>query len=318
MRALAATGDARLVELVRVPDPVPRPGEVLVDVRAVSVNRGELHRLTTAAPGWRPGWDFAGVVAETGVPETEGPEPGRPGPAPGTRVFGITMGGSWAERVAAPARQLAAVPDGVRLETAAALPTAALTALRMLRIPGDLAGRAVLVTGAAVGVGRFAVQLARRAGAKVTAVAGRPDRTRGLDELGAHEVSVGTADLEPGFDVVLESAAGDSLGEAFRLIAPHGTIVSFGNSSRAATRFSVSDFYPKEAALHGFYLLNALDCERTVEDLEHLIGLVARGELTADVAASARWEKAQTVLGDLRERRLAGKAVLRVAAGESR
>ncbi|HEY3683713.1 MAG TPA: zinc-binding dehydrogenase [Streptosporangiaceae bacterium] len=308
MRALVATGDRRLVDLAEVPDPVPRPGQVLVDVRAVSVNRGELHRLGAAAPGWRPGWDFAGVTAAT--TDT--------GPAPGTRVFGIALGGSWAERVAVPVGQVAAVPGGVPLETAAAVPTAALTALRMLRIPGDLAGRSVLVTGAAGGVGRFAVQLARRSGATVTAVVGRPERAGGLAGLGADQISVGMADLKPGFDLVLESAGGDSLHEALRLVAPRGTVVSYGNSARADTRLPVSDFYPKEAALRGFYVLNDLDSVRTAADLAHLAGLVARDELTVDAAATAGWEKARTVLDDLRARRLAGKAVLRITTEGNR
>jgi NADPH2:quinone reductase len=295
MRALVATGDDGLVEQARVPAPSPGPGEVLVDVRAVSVNRGELHRLATAAPGWRPGWDFAGVVAS------------------GTRVFGMVAGGSWAERVAVPQDQLAAIPDEVTWAQAAALPTAALTALRMLRLAGDLADAGVLVTGAAGGVGRFAVQLARRYGATVTAVVGRPERREGLAALGAHEVVVGTERLRPGFDLVLESAGGDSLREALRLVAPRGTVVSFGNSSRTTSTLDVGDFYPREAVLRGFYILNELVAAH--DDLAFLAELVAKGELAVDVAATAGWRDAHTVLGDLRERRLAGKAVLHVGEG---
>lgn len=285
MRALVATGDADLVELGRVS--APPPDEMVVDVRAVSVNRGELHRLSIATAGWRPGWDFAGVVD-------------------GARVLGIAAGGSWAERVAVPAAQLAAVPDGVSWEQAAALPTAGLTALRILRVPGGLSGRSVLVTGAAGGVGRLAVQLARRAGARVTAIVGKPERG---DGLGADEIAVGTERLRPEFDLILESAGGDSLREALRLVAPRGTVVSFGNSSRDMTRFSVSDVYPKEAVLRGFYLLNDL---RAADDLSYLARLVAKAELTVDIAATADWTHARTILRDLRERRLAGKAVLRV------
>ncbi|GAA4306984.1 hypothetical protein GCM10023178_15180 [Actinomadura luteofluorescens] len=105
MRALSATGDDGLVELVRVPEPSVAAGEVLVDVQAVSVNRGELHRLTSATAGWRPGWDFAGVVAdqESGTARAAGHL------LPGTRVFGIADGGSWAERVAVPAARLAVI-----------------------------------------------------------------------------------------------------------------------------------------------------------------------------------------------------------------
>ncbi|MEU9019772.1 zinc-binding dehydrogenase [Actinomadura sp. NPDC048394] len=309
MRALSATGDGGLVELVRVPEPSAGTGEVLVDVQAVSVNRGELHRLTGAAAGWRPGWDFAGVVADQG---TSGAAPGAGRPAPGTRVFGIADGGSWAERVAVPAARLAVVPDGLPVERAAALPTAGLTALRALRMHGDLAGAGVLVTGAAGGVGRFAVQLAHRFKAEVTAVVGRPGRREGLAALGAAEVVVGVEGLEAGFDLVLETGGGESLREALRLVAPHGTVVSFGNSSRASTTFSVSDFYPKEAALRGFYVLNDLDGPRTADDLAYLAGLAATGELAVDIAAMSDWRDARAILHRLRDRRLAGKAVLLV------
>ncbi|MWA03594.1 zinc-binding dehydrogenase [Actinomadura sp. LD22] len=309
MRALSATGDGGLVEPVRVPEPSAGAGEVLVDVRAVSVNRGELHRLTAAAAGWRPGWDFAGVVADQG---TSGDAPAAGLPAPGTRVFGIADGGSWAERVAVPAARLAVVPDGLSLERAAALPTAGLTALRTLRMHGDLAGAGVLVTGAAGGVGRFAVQLARRCKAEVTAVVGRPDRGDGLAALGAAEVVVGVEGLEAEFDLVLETGGGESLREALRLVAPRGTVVSFGNSSRASTAFSVSDFYPKEASLRGFYVLNDLDGPRTAADLAYLAGLAATNELVVDIAATSDWRDARAVLCRLRDRRLAGKAVLLV------
>ncbi|MGI5321031.1 zinc-binding dehydrogenase [Actinomadura nitritigenes] len=309
MRALSATGDDGLVELVRVPEPSAGAGEALVDVRAVSVNRGELHRLAAAAAGWRPGWDFAGVVADQGASGTA-PAAGRP--VPGTRVFGIADGGSWAERVAVPAARLAVVPDGLTVERAAALPTAGLTALRVLRIPGDLAGARVLVTGAAGGVGRFAVQLARRFKAEVTAVVGRPERGEGLAALGAAEVVVGVEGLEAGFDLVLEAGGGGSLREALRLVAPHGTVVSFGNSSRTSTSFSVSDFYPKEASLRGFYILNDLDDPRTADDLAYLARLAATGELAVDIAAVNDWRDARATLHQLRDRRLAGKAVLLV------
>ena len=307
MKALVATGGAGLVDFANVPIPYPGAGEVLVDVRAVSVNRGELHRLLEASPGWRPGWDFAGVVSGAAFDGA--------GLGAGSRVFGIALGQSWAEQIAVPMRQLAIVPEGVSWEQAAALPTAALTALRLLRLRPEHAGRSVLVTGAAGGVGRFAVQLARRAGAKVTAVVGHPDRIEGLDELGADEISVGTGHLAPGFDLILESVGGDSLSAAFRLVGPGGMVVSFGNSSRDRSRLEVSDFYPKQATLRGFYVLTDLVDTPPADDLQYLIDLVAAQKLRADVAAVAHWRDAPQVLRRLQERHLKGKAVLLVGAG---
>ncbi|MEV5710900.1 zinc-binding dehydrogenase [Actinoallomurus sp. NPDC052274] len=306
MRALVATGDADLVGFAQVPMPAAGQDEVLVDVRAVSVNRGELHRILDAVPGWRPGWDFAGVIA--------GEAASGAGPPTGTRVFGIAHGQSWAEHLAVPLRQLAVIPNGVSWEQAAALPTAALTALRMLRLAGDLYGRTVLVTGAAGGVGRFAVQLARAAGAKVTGIVGRPDRAYGLDALGADDVHVGMGGVTPGFDLILESAGGDSLAQAFTLVAPGGMIVCFGNSARATTRFSVSDFYPKQAILRGYYVLDALDDDPPSDDLSDLVAQYALGTLRAGIATVVDWREAGAALKGLCARRLPGKTVLRVSA----
>src|SRR5436190_16618694 len=114
--------------------PPPEPGEhdVLVDVRAYAINRGELNLLQQRADGWRPGQDLAGVVARAAADGS--------GPAAGTRVVGPADGGGWAEQAIIPSHRLAALPDAVSFEDAAALPVAGLTALRALREGGDLLG----------------------------------------------------------------------------------------------------------------------------------------------------------------------------------
>ncbi len=180
MRALVADNSASgRVVLRDVPEPVPAPGEAVVQVRAFSINRGELRMLRTAADGFRPGWDFAGVVEV----EVEG------GPPYGARVVGIRQGGAWAERVTVSPTWLAALPGDVSFAQAAALPAAGLAALRMLRLGPAILGRRVLVTGASGGVGRFAIQLAHLGGADVTAlVSSGSARAVGLRELGAGEV----------------------------------------------------------------------------------------------------------------------------------
>jgi NADPH:quinone reductase-like Zn-dependent oxidoreductase len=161
MRALVATGDSRtLLEMREVEEPAPSPNEALVEVRAVSINRGELRLLAARPEGWRPGQDVAGVVrraAQNG------------GPPEGTRVVGLVDQAGWAERVAAPLSRLAPLPEAVSFAAAATLPIAGLTALRALRLGGALLGRSVLITGATGGVGHLAVQLAARSGARVGA-----------------------------------------------------------------------------------------------------------------------------------------------------
>jgi len=106
---------------------------------------------------------------------------GRPA---GTRVVTFGYSGGWAELRAADTAEVAAVPSAVDLGLAAAIPAAGVTALRALRRLGPVAERRVLITGASGGVGRFAVQLAARAGAHVIASVGNPERGDGLARLG--------------------------------------------------------------------------------------------------------------------------------------
>lgn len=301
MQALAATGDARLVEFRDVPAPGTAAGSVVVDVEAISVNRGELHRLQTARPGWRPGWDFAGTVA------TDSEELAR-----GTRVVGLLTEGAWASRIAVPARNLARLPDTVDALDAAALPVAALTAARVLRLGGKLSGRQVLVTGAAGGVGRFAVQLARLHGATVHAHVGRPERRSGLTDLGAHHVWCGEQVPDEPVDVVLDNAGGESLERAFRLVADRGVVVTYGNSARSDSRLPVSAFYEKQAALRGYHLLRDLPDAPPAADLAWLADLVGRGHLQVVRQPPEAWTRMPRVLRDLERRRIAGKAVLTV------
>src|SRR5580765_1377510 len=118
----------------------PDRDEVAVRVTAISLNRGETRRATQQAEaGWRPGWDFAGVI-ETAAADGSGPRPG-------TRVVGILPSGGWAERVNCRSHAVATLPERVSDAEAATLPVAGLTAWHALRRGGMLLGRKVLVDG---------------------------------------------------------------------------------------------------------------------------------------------------------------------------
>ena len=156
-----------------VPEPVPGRGEVLVKVEAFSVNRGETFLLEPEPPypppaGWRPGKDIAGLVVQA---TADGD-----GPPTGQRVVAHPPAGGWAEYAAVPVDRLATLPDGTDAAVAAALPLAGLTALRLLRAAGAVAGNRVLITGASGGVGHYFTELATGAGGKVTAVSSRGER----------------------------------------------------------------------------------------------------------------------------------------------
>jgi len=238
MRAITYSryGDPDVLELTEQPDPKVGPDAVLVRVRAASVNpvdwkarQGHLDRLLDVEFPVVPGWDVAGVVERPGLDTPE--------LAAGDEVFGYVRkdwlhGGTFAELVAAPVRTLARKPASLSFEEAAAVPLAGLTAFQTVRRAGVRAGQTVLVHGASGGVGGFAVQLARVAGARVigTASTAHHDHLRGR---GVEPVAYGDGlvdrvrALAPGgVDVILHYGGSDGVAQAPDLLAPGGTIVS--------------------------------------------------------------------------------------------
>jgi NADPH:quinone reductase len=286
-----------------LPDPQPGPAEVLVEVAAYAINRGELSLIQQRPDGWAPGQDLAGVVAAAAADGT--------GPAVGRRVVGIADGGGWSERAVVPSHRIAVLPEAVTFAQAAALPVAGLTALRALRTGGALLGRRVLVTGASGGVGTFAVQLARAAGALVTAHVSGPRRAEAVTRLGAHEVltEIG-ADAGP-FDLVVDGVGGQVLTAAVRRLAPGGLATAYGVASGQRSDLAFYDFAggAPGARLEGFFVYKT--GEQTFgEDLALLAALVADGTLEPQVSTGLDWAQTAEAVTALRERRATGKLVL--------
>ncbi|MGA8116154.1 MAG: zinc-binding dehydrogenase [Actinocatenispora sp.] len=302
MKAMVPTNTGGAgVALAEVDEPRPVPDEIVVAVDAYSVNRGETLLLERPAPGWRPGKDVAGVVTRAAASGT--------GPAVGDRVVAHPPYGGWAERVAVPVTSVARLPDTVGNETAAALPLAGLTALRLVRAAGPLPGRRLLVTGASGGVGHYTVELAVAAGAEVTALSATPGRGGRLAELGAevvHEVS----DADGPFDVVLESVGGATLAATLGRLVPGGLLVWFGQASREPATLDFFQFFdgPNEALIRHFDYTRS---DRTyAEDLETLVRLVVEGRLHPEIGLVDDWTVTAEVLDLLRRRRVRGNAVL--------
>jgi NADPH:quinone reductase-like Zn-dependent oxidoreductase len=225
--------------------------------------------------------------------------------------------GAWAELVAVETQWLAELPEGCTFAHAATLPVAGLTAFQTLALAdGLLLDKDVLITGASGGVGRFAIQLARRAGARrIVGVVGSPERGAGLDDLGATEVITDFAVSGERFDFILESAGGASLTAALNRVAPRGLIVAIGHSSGEDTTFSITDFYRGGvgASLRAFMLFDELRYTQSgARDLRTLAELIAGGDLDPQISVEASWNDPWDAIDGLMDRRVQGKAVLTV------
>lgn len=285
------------------PSPVAGPGELLVEVRHVSLNYADLNnarngRIPVGAP---LGLDAAGIVAQAAAD--------RSGPAVGARVVVFTDG-AFAERLAVDVAAVAEVPDGVTLAEAAALPTAGLAALRSLRAAGVAAGKRVLVTGASGGVGRYAVRLAAHAGAYVIASAGSLARGEGLAEAGAAEVIVGLDDVKEPVDIVIETVGGPHLVRAWELLAPGGSLQSVGWTSGEPAVFPPYATVGPPKALTSY--VNEFGA---ADDLAELVQLAADGVLAAEIGWRSSWERFAEAGAALRSRHVKGKAVLDLDPG---
>ena len=308
MRALLACADPPGIVLGEVAEPDPLPHEAVVAVAAVSLNRGEVRLLSSRPPGAQTGWDLAGEIVR---PAADGS-----GPPAGARVVGLSREQrAWAQRVAVPANMLAELPAGVSLPDASTLPVAGLTALLALELAGPLLRRRVLVTGAGGGVGRFAVQLARRGGAHVTAVSSSPERAAALRELGADDVLHELSPAGEGFDVIVEGVGGASLSAAIQRVASDGIVVSYAGTDEGPVSFPTRTFYYRApgASLHGLIVFHALERQGgATRGLRTLAELTARGELVPQIGLRTSWRDPAPALAALLERRVAGKAVLLV------
>ena len=291
------------MRLADVEEPVAAESEALIQVRATALNFGEVHFIDhMRKPGEVPGWDAAGVVVQTAADGS--------GPPVGSRVVGFHGAGGWAERRAVPTENLAVLPDSVDFGPAAALPVAGVTALQSLRALGSVVGRRVLITGASGGVGRFAVQLATRAGAHVIAAVGSTSRGAGLTALGATEVVVGLADVAEPVSGVLDNVGGPLLAEAFSLLDDGGSLQSIGMASNQPSTidFEVERRSGVRKRLEPFTVRTPFG-----PDLAYLVELLAAGELDPQIGLRTSWNDVSEAAEALLDRRVAGKAVLDVA-----
>jgi putative PIG3 family NAD(P)H quinone oxidoreductase len=250
MHAVVITepGGPEVLRWSEVPDPVPGPGEVVIDVTASAVNRadtvqreGFYNPPEGASP--YPGLECSGTIAAVGTGVT--------GWAPGDRACALLAGGGYAEKVAVPAGQLLPVPKTTTLIEAAALPETVCTVYSNVFQGARLAkGETLLIHGGSSGIGTTAIQLAKHAGATVAVTAGSPQKLDACRELGADILINYREDdfverlLEltggRGADVILDIIGAGYLAKNIAALAPDGRIANIGlqQGRRAELDFS--------------------------------------------------------------------------------
>jgi NADPH:quinone reductase len=246
----AATIREKEIVIEEHPDPEAGAGEVLVRVRGAGLNgadmmqRRGLYPAPAGSPQDIPGMELAGEVAALG--------PGAERFALGDRVMAIVGGGAQAELCVVHERQLMPVPQGLDWPAAGGLPEVFATAHDAIFTQGELRpGERLLVHGGAGGVGTAAIQLARAAGASVTATVRNEAVHAQVEKLGANViVPHGFAEHGP-FDVILELVGGPNMAENLTALATGGRIAVIGVSAGAKSELNLLALMGKRARIHG-------------------------------------------------------------------
>jgi len=260
MHAIVITepGGPDVLAWAEVADPVPGPGEVLIQVAASAINRADLMQRQgfypppPGAPPY-PGLECSGTIAALG--------PGVTGWREGDQVCALLGGGGYAERVAVPAGQVLPVPTGVPLAEAAALPEVACTVWSNVFGLARLAkGETFLVHGGAGGIGAFAIQLARARGARVLCTAGSPEKLARCAELGADRaISYRDEDFTQvvrdvtggnGADVILDIMGASYLARNIGALATEGRLVVIGLQGGARSELDLGALLTRRLSVH--------------------------------------------------------------------
>ncbi|WP_075022909.1 NAD(P)H-quinone oxidoreductase [Actinomadura madurae] len=244
-------GDADVLAWTPVPDPAPKPGEVLIEVAASAVNRADVMQRMgfypppPGAPPY-PGLEVSGRIAELGADVT--------GLAVGDEVCALLSGGGYAERVTVPAGQVLPVPRGVDVVDAAGLPEVACTVFSNVIMLGGLReGETFLAHGGGSGIGTFAIQLAKARGARVVTTVGSAEKAERCRELGA-DVAVNYREedfVESGpYDVILDLVGAKYLERNVEALATGGRLMVIGLQGGAKGELDLGKLLRKRALVH--------------------------------------------------------------------
>lgn len=317
MRAFHIGQDGAAPALVDLPTPKPGPGEVLLEIKACGLNFADLlmvsgtYQETPPAP-FTLGMEVAGIVMETG--------PGATHLKPGQRVVVFGGQGGLAEQGVFPAAQCVPMDDAMSFEHAAAFQIAYGTSHVALDYRAQLqSGERLVVLGAAGGVGLTAVEIGKKMGATVVAVARGDDKLAVAAQAGAdHLIDAGTEDLRGalknlgGADVVYDPVGGDAFKAAFRACNPEARILTIGFASGTVPQIPANHLLVKNITLMGFYWGGYMRFKPQViiSSLKTLMGWYLAGQIKPHISHCLPLAEVENGLDLLRRRKSTGKVVI--------
>jgi NADPH:quinone reductase len=302
-------GGPEVLELVDLPDPEPEDGQVVIDVARAGINFADTHAirndyLAEQALPLIPGGEVSGTTSD------------------GRRVAALLANGGYAQKVAVPEAWLVPLPDEVSDEQAAGLLLQGLTAHALLHYCAHVEeGETVVVEAAAGGTGGLAVQLAKRAGAKVIALASSDEKRAQAERLGADATADSRADdLKQAIldanggervDVVLHMS-GTGFEDELHALGMLGRIVVFGNAARHPNELQTNYLLQTSKSVLGFWLVGLIASRRDLirSMTADLLGAVASGELEVVIGNTYPLSEAAQAHKDIQERRTTGKLLL--------
>jgi len=320
--------------LTERPDPVPGPGEVLIDVVAAGVNRPDLMQREGRYPPPKgvtdiPGLEIAGRIGVLGPDDEQGPPQSASGRVwtIGDEVCALVAGGGYAERCAAPGVQCLPVPRGLSFGDAAAISETYFTVWTNVFERGRLAaGEWLLVHGGTSGIGTTAVQLATARGARVLATVGSEDKRRAVERLGAvRGINYRTEDFVAvvqdvtggrGVDVILDIVGGAYTPRNLECLARDGRLVQIGMMGGAETTIRLQRILLKRLTITGSTLRARTPVEKgaIAAALEREVWpLIESGRVRPIVHATLPLEDAAEAHRRLESGEVIGKVVLRVS-----
>jgi len=302
-------GGPEVLEHVELDDPAPGDGEIVVEVARSGINFADTHATRN---------DY---LAEQELPLTPGAEIcGRT--EDGRRVAALLGNGGYAQKVTVPESLLIPVPDEVDDDQAAGMLLQGLTAMALVRRCARIEpGETIVVEAAAGGTGTIAVQLAKRAGAKVIGLASSEEKRALVEELGADACvdsraeDLGAAIREANggerVDAILHMSGGESFDAEMGVLAPLGRMVVFGIASREQRDVSTAALLRGSKSVVGFWLVHLLARrELAAPMIGELLGAVAAGELDVTIGDVYPLSEAARAHEDLIARRSSGKLLL--------